>query len=101
MMAARPPEERTKQHAFECLLTLLADEGAAVKRLYPERPGRQGRVPMFELVLEAVVGNSITPSDFRRRTGLDPSLEITMQEFAMWAFRDLQAQGLSRRSNER
>ncbi len=94
MAAARPSEERTKPYAIEDLLTLLVDEGTEVKKLYPSRPDSQGRVPMFELVAEAAVGNRITSAEFRKRTGIDPSLKITMQEFTMWAFRDLQAQRL-------
>jgi hypothetical protein len=93
MATALPPAKRTKRFSIESLLTSLVDEGTKVKKLLPDKSGRQGRVPILELVIEAAGGNNIA-SEIRQRTGLDPSLQITLQEFAMWAFRNLQAQRL-------
>lgn len=95
MEAVLPPEFRTKQHSIKDLLTSLVEEGSKVKKLYSDRSSRPGRVPLLELVSEAASGNRAVLEESRTRTGVEPSLEVTMQEFAMWVFRDQQARRLA------
>lgn len=51
----------------------------------------EGRVPLAELVFEAAAGTSLTTNLIQARAGIDPDLQLTPAEFAMWIFREIQA----------
>ncbi len=63
--------------------------------LRPEK-ATKGRAPLLELVAEATQGAIIGDDELRSRTGIDPHLELSPADFAMWIFRDLRAQRIVR-----
>lgn len=84
----------TDRQTLEELLSTLANHRGSPMKLPLQRPNREGRVPLTDLVVEAWRGTPVGVDDVQRRAGLDPALELTTQELAMWVFRDLQAQRL-------
>ena len=85
---------RFEPQPMEHLLSALVAEGAEVSRLFSDETSKRARRPLLDLAGEAARGSEISPADVRSRTGVDPTLKLTLQEFAMWIFRDLQARRL-------
>lgn len=83
-----------ERQPIEHLLSALVAEGAEVGRLFSDETSKRARMPLLDLAAEAARGSVISPGDVRSRTGVDPALKLTLQEFAMWIFRDLQARRL-------
>lgn len=54
------------------------------------------RLPLLDLVGEASTGSDVSSAALRARAGIDGSSLISLAEFAMWLFRDLQARRLVR-----
>ncbi len=85
---------RFEPQPIEHLLSVLVAEGAEVSQLFSDETSKRARMPLLDLATEAARGSEISPGDVRSRTGVDPALKLTLQEFAMWIFRDLQARRL-------
>ena len=49
---------------------------------------------LFELSAESIRGDVVHAKDLPGRAGIDPELELTLPEYAMWTFRDMQARRL-------
>ncbi len=79
---------------LESLLTALAEDDTDFGEQLPNAISNQVRLPLFDLVAEAAGGASVPAEAVRSRAGVDPSLQLSMAEFAMWVFRDLQARRL-------
>lgn len=72
----------------------LCETGSALRDIVPKVSNNGMRQPLFKLTVEAISGIQISSEDVRARAGIDPTLELTLPEFAMWTFRDLQARRL-------
>ena len=59
-----------------------------------------GRVPFIALVQAALGGNDMVTEDIQKRLGLNPDQPITLDEAAVWIFRDLQAYRLANQKDE-
>ena len=57
----------------------------------PKGDTNKSRVPLIEVVAEAVHGGDTSAENLRSRAGVDPELLLDPAEFAMWLFRELQA----------
>lgn len=79
---------------LESLLTVLAEDDTDFGEQLPNATSYQGRLPLFELIAEAAGGTIVSAEAVRSRAGVDPSLQLSMAEFAMWVFHDLQARRL-------
>lgn len=79
---------------FESLLTALAEDATDFGEQLPNATSNQGRLQLFDLVAEATGGASVSAEAVRSRAGVEPSLQLSMAEFAMWIFHDLQAKRL-------
>ena len=80
--------------SVESLLDALRTSNSDLREVIPDTTITNGRVSLFELVAKAIAGNRVTREDVSGRTGIDPGLEISLPDFSMWMFRDIQARRL-------
>ena len=78
----------------ETLLQELATNASDLRQVIADRETPEGRAPLFEVVREAIRGHRVTREDVSGRTGVHPELEISLPNFSMWMFRDIQARRL-------
>lgn len=83
-----------RPQSIQKYLDNLCETGSALRDIVPKVSNNGIRQPLFELTAEATSGIQISSEDVRGRAGIDPTLELTFPEFAMWTFRDLQARRL-------
>ena len=79
---------------LENLLTALVEDDTNFGEQLPNATSSQVRLSLFDLVAKAARGVTVPEEEVRSRAGLDPSLPLSMAEFAMWVLRDLQARRL-------
>ena len=84
------PEPWRVESLFEALHTNTSE----LRRVVAGIGTTEGRAPLFEVVAEAVHGNRVTGEQVSGRTGIDSELEISLPDFSMWMFRDIQARRL-------
>lgn len=60
----------------------------------PLTPTNSVRLPLIDLVGEAADGSTVSADTIRQRAGVDPELQLSTGEFAMWIFRCAQANRL-------
>ena len=82
------------QQSIQKYLDDLCETGSALRDIVPNVSNHGMCQPLFELTAEAIRGIQISSKDVQTRAGIDPTLELTFPEFAMWTFRDLQARRL-------
>ena len=80
--------------SVESLLGVLQAGGSSLRGILPNTKITKGRVPFFELVANTIGGNPVEAGDVSPTTGIDLGLEISLPEFSMWMFRDIQARKL-------
>ena len=88
------PDSKPEPWRVESLLEALRTSNSELRRVVAAIETTEGRAPLFEIVAEAVHGNRITGEQVSGRTGMDPGLEISLPNFSMWMFRDIQARRL-------
>ncbi len=76
------------------LLDAFPTSNSDLRKVIHDTPTTNGRVPLLELVSKAIGGNRIAREEIRGRTGIDPGLELSLPDFSMWMFRDIQARRL-------
>ena len=82
------------KHAKCSVATLLDDlrtSTSHLRELVPNTTTAKGRVPLWDLVAQTVTGNPAESHDVNRKTGIDPELQLSLPDFSMWMFRDIQA----------
>jgi hypothetical protein len=99
--AARLPSVSwTQKHALSSLLGELHKEHRHLENIVEEPQQHEGRRPLLETVEAVIHGPSLAAGELTNRTGLPEDLQITLPEFAMWCFRNLQARDLSEQEEE-
>ena len=78
----------------ETLLDALRTSGTDLRAVIPDVTTTDGRVPLIQLVAKAIDGHPIAREEVSGTTGIDPELEISVPDFSMWVFRDIQARRL-------
>ena len=82
------------KHA-KCSVAALLDDlrtsTSHLRELVPNTTTAKGRVPLWDLVAHTVTGNPAESHDVNRKTGIDPELQLSLPDFSMWMFRDIQA----------
>ena len=84
-------------HAKCSMATLLDDlrtSTSHLRELVPNTTTAKGRVPLWDLVAQTVTGTPAESHDVHRNTGIDPELQLSLPDFSMWMFRDIQARRL-------
>ena len=84
-------------HAKSSLATLLHDLRTShppLRELIPNTTSPNGRVPLGALVAQTVTGNPAESAHVKHLTGIDPELQLSLHDFSMWLFRDIQARRL-------
>ena len=92
--AIEQTDSEPEKRSVERLLDTVRASGSALRELVPASTTSNGRMPFVELVAAAISGENITSDDLRGKAGIDPALELSIPEFAMWTFRDIQARRL-------
>ena len=87
-------DSKPEQWSVETLLDALRTNNTDLREIIPDTTTTNGRVPLFELVAKAIDGNRVAREGVSGRTGIDPGLEISLPDFSMWMFRDIQARRL-------
>ena len=87
-------DSRPEPWSVETLLDALRTSNSDLREVIPDTTTTNGRVPLFELVAKAIGGTLVAREDVSGRTGIDPGLEISLPDFSMWMFRDIQARRL-------
>ena len=87
-------DSKPEQWSVETLLDALRTNNTDLREIIPDTTTTNGRVPLFELVAKAIGGNRVAREGVSGRTGIDPGLEISLPDFSMWMFRDIQARRL-------
>ena len=87
-------DSEPERQSVERLLDTVRASGSELRELVPAGTTSNGRMPFVELVASAISGENITSGDLRGKAGIDPALELSIPEFAMWTFRDIQARRL-------
>ena len=87
-------DSKPEPWSVETLLNALCTSNSGLREVIPDITTTNGRVPLFELVAKAIAGNRVAREDVSGRTGIDPGLEISLPDFSMWMFRDIQARRL-------
>lgn len=72
-------------------LAQLREAGPGLGDVLPTGDTNKSRVPLIEVVTEAVHGGDASDEILRSRAGVDPKLLLEPAEFATWLFRELQA----------
>ena len=93
-VAAISRDGSNEQWSFETLLDALRTSNSNLREAIPDTTTTNGRAPLLELVAKAIGGNRVTREEVRGRTGIDPGLELSLPDFSMWMFRDIQARRL-------
>lgn len=76
---------------LECYLKSLAEASLDLGGELSHPTTHEDRMPLVDLVAGAAAGKVASTESIRGRAGIDPDLQITPADFAMWMFRDLQA----------
>jgi GTPase-associated system helical domain len=84
----------SKPQTIISYLTNLNKDGSMFLDIVPKPLKSEMRQPLSELALEAIHGTQIKSKEVQTRTGIDPSLKLTLPDFSMWMFRDFQARKL-------
>ena len=87
-------DSKSEPWSVKTLLDALRTNNSGLQKVFPDLTTNNGRVPLFELVNKAILGNRVSCEDVSSRTGIDPGLEISLADFSMWMFRDIQARRL-------
>lgn len=87
-------DPRYEQRTVESLLDSLRSNGANLRGMIAYSETVNGRVPLLEVVSAVVHGHGITREYVIQRTGVTPELELSLPDFSMWVFRDMQARRL-------
>ena len=87
-------ESRSESWSVERLLEALHANGSDLRGIMPNTKGISGRIPLLRVVTAAIAGERVERADVNPRTGIDPGLEVSLSDFSMWMFRDLQARRL-------
>lgn len=99
--AARLPSVSwTQKHALSSLLGELHKERGRLEDIVEEPQKHEGRRPLLETVEAVIHSAPLAAGELTTRTGLPEDLQITLPEFAMWCFRNLQARDLSEQKEE-
>lgn len=85
------PEEG---HTVEEYVGALAEAEVDLAGLLPKGKEQPGRIPLLEFVRRAMAGGQVL-AGIRELLGITEADRIPPSEFAMWIFRDLQAQRLA------
>lgn len=80
--------------SIETFLDTLCTSNSDLREVILDRTTTNGRVPLFELVAKVIGGHRIPREDVSGRTGINPELTISLPDFSMWMFRDIQARRL-------
>ena len=94
-VAAISRDDSNEPWSVETLLDALRTSDLNLREAIPDTTTTNGRVPLFALVAKAIGGNRVAREDVSGRTGIDPGLEISLPDFSMWMFRDIQARRLT------
>lgn len=87
-------DKATYQQSVKDYLKNLNNNGSGLRNIVPKVSVNGMRQPLLELTLEAINGVQIKLKDLQTRTGINPSLKLTLPQFAVWIFRDIQARRL-------
>ena len=87
-------DSKLEPWSVETLLDALRTDNSDLREVIPDITTSNGRVPLFELVVKTIAGKQVAREDVSGRTGIDPGLEISLPDFSMWMFRDIQARRL-------
>ena len=87
-------DSKPESWSVEKLLDVLRTSNLDLREVTTDITTTNGRVPLLELVARAIGGNRVAREDVSHRTGVDPDLELSLPDFAMWMFRDIQARRL-------
>ena len=92
--AAVAHDSRRGKCSVATLLKDLCTSTSYLRELVPNVTTANGRVPLLDLVAQTVTGNPVETGDVNARTGVDPDLKLSLSDFSMWMFRDIQARRL-------
>lgn len=95
-----PSVSWTQKYTLSSLLGGLHQERERLGDLIAKPQQHEGRRPLLETVEAVVHGAPLSAGEISIRTGLSEDLQITLPEFAMWCFRNLQARDLSEQESE-
>ena len=79
---------------LERLLEVLHTASSHLRTIVPDATTSDGRIPLLQLVTTFISGNPLPREQVRPMTGVDPGLSISLPDFSMWMFRDIQARRL-------
>ena len=88
------PQKIPKPQSIKKFLDDFIKDGSTLRGIVPKVSNNKMRQPLSELTIEAINGIEISDENVLTRTGINPSLELTFPEFAMWTFRDFNARRL-------
>ena len=94
-VAAISRDDSNEPWSVETLLDALRTSNSNLREAIPDTTTTNGRVPLFALVAKAIGGNRVGREDVSGRTGIDPGLKLSLHDFSMWMFRDIQARRLA------
>ena len=94
-VAAISRDDSNEPWSVETLLDALRTSDLNLREAIPDTTTTNGRVPLFALVAKAIGGNRVGREDVSGRTGIDPGLKLSLPDFSMWMFRDIQARRLT------
>ena len=86
-------DSEPESYSIETLLDTLRTSNSDLREVIHDTT-TNGRVPLFELVAKTIRGDRIAHEDISGRTGINPELKISLPDFSMWMFRDIQARRL-------
>lgn len=72
-------------------LKSLAEASLNLRDTLPPAANNEGRVPLVELVAKAAAGTAVSTDLIQARAGIEPDLQLTPADLAMWIFREIQA----------
>ena len=87
-------DSKPERWSVETLLDTVRTSHSDLREAIPDTTTANGRVPLLELVAKAIGGHRVTRKEVRGRTGNDSGLELSLPDFSMWMFRDIQARRL-------
>lgn len=82
--------EEGKRMKISEILKLIKATSAELKTIFVEHKAEEGRVSLMNF-LKALVWNRHKLTQFKNLVGISATTEITLNEFTLWLFHDLQA----------